>query len=68
MIFLGNEIIIGQSIYFTIHRIFLAVYLIYWSCISEDKDTVDAFFRGFITLLIDEAIADLLFFFVCFNG
>lgn len=59
LVFWENKIIIDQSIDFTIYRIFLAVYLIYWSCISEDKDTVDAFLRGFITLLIDEAIADL---------
>jgi hypothetical protein len=54
-----DKLFIDQSIDFTIYSIFLAVYLIYWSCLSEDKDTVDAFFMGFITLLIDEAIADL---------
>jgi hypothetical protein len=54
-----DKLFIDQSSDFPIYSIFIAVYLIYWSCRSEDKDTVDAFFMGFITLLIDEAIADI---------
>ncbi len=54
-----DKLFIDQSLDFTIYSLLIAVYLIDWSCLSEDKDTVDAFFRGFITLLIDEAIADI---------